>query len=265
MTLTAAQRDARAGRVTASFLPYLMAGDEAKIVDKWRELVGDPNWIDTWDGDPWLTHYGSAMEPILLNWREHKTGLKITRRGEVVYHATRPWAACTLDGFSLTENAVIQAKTANRWAPLATLIPKYSWQVLWEVAVTGADRGIIYLSDGGLEPEDREVERDAAKEAEMWARAEAFNRCVETLTPPFPLPPVDAPVKTEKVADMGKSNSWAEHAGIWLATREAARQNESARREITALVPADAARAEGHGVTVSRNKAGHLSVRESKP
>jgi hypothetical protein len=265
MALTAAQQEARAGRVTASFIPYLMKGDEKRILEKWRELVGDPAYQRVDEIDPWLSHYGTVMEAILLDWRQRKTGAPIGRRGEVVYHREKPWAACTLDGFSANESAVIQCKTAHRWRNVDQLVPHYTWQVLFEVGCTGAERGILYISDGGLEPQDYEVARDPVAEAAMWERAEAFNRCLETLTPPFALPAMAAPVKAEKIVDMRSSNSWAEHAATWLRTREPAKENETATKELKALVPADAARTFGHGVTIARDKANRLSVRETKP
>ena len=44
MALTAEQQKHREDKITASFLPYLMAGDEKKILTEWQRIVGDPNY-----------------------------------------------------------------------------------------------------------------------------------------------------------------------------------------------------------------------------
>jgi hypothetical protein len=88
--------------------------------------------------------------------------------------------------------------------------------------------------------------------------------CVFNLTPPVVLLAVSAPVKAEKVYDMNGRNEWASEAETWLSTRKARKDNDAADKALKALVPADAMKCMGHGITVSRSKAGSLSIRASK-
>ena len=46
---------------------------------------------------------------------------------------------------------------------------------------------------------------------------------------------------------MSGSNAWAEFAGLFQATRQAALDHERSKAELKALVPEDAREASGHG------------------
>jgi hypothetical protein len=54
---------------------------------------------------------------------------------------------------------------------------------------------------------------------------------------------------------MSGSNAWAEFAGLFQATRQAALDHERSR----SLVPEDAREASGHGVRARRSKSGAIS------
>src|SRR6185437_8157340 len=82
--LSPAQLQARDGKITASFLPKLMAGDNAAILNEWRRVVGDPGWDPQNLDDSWPVQFGSYIEPFALDWHERKTGAFLSRRGEVV-------------------------------------------------------------------------------------------------------------------------------------------------------------------------------------
>jgi hypothetical protein len=58
---------------------------------------------------------------------------------------------------------------------------------------------------------------------------------------------------------MSDSNSWAEFAGVFRATRTAFLEHERAKSELKALVPEDAKEALGHGVRAKRSKSGAIS------
>jgi hypothetical protein len=59
--------------------------------------------------------------------------------------------------------------------------------------------------------------------------------------------------------DRSASNSWAEFAGIFLRTREAAVAHERAKAELKALLPEDAKEGVGHGIRARRSKLGTVS------
>ena len=59
---------------------------------------------------------------------------------------------------------------------------------------------------------------------------------------------------------MSGSNAWAEFAGLFQATRQAAQDHERSRTELKALVPEDAREASGHGVRAKRSRTGAISL-----
>ena len=87
-------------------------------------------------------------------------------------------------------------------------------------------------------------------------------RCVQDRVPPVVLPEVPSPADASKVYDMTASNIWGDAAARWLATNEAADINATTEKLLKAQMPADAKRAFGHHVQITRDRAGRLSLRE---
>lgn len=58
---------------------------------------------------------------------------------------------------------------------------------------------------------------------------------------------------------MSASNAWAEFAGLFRQTPQAAIDHERSKSELKALVPEDAKEAIGHGVRARRSKSGAIS------
>lgn len=261
--LTAAQHANRDGKIGASFLPILMAGDEAKIINEWRRLIGDPAYEPLDFSGNWAVSLGSFLEPFVLDWHERKTGKKIIGRQEWSSHPTRPYVGCHIDGFC--DGAVIDCKVVGHHRRIDEVIAHYTPQMVAQKACTDADRAVLLIVHGGAEPVEHEVYWDDAYSKALWERVDGFWACVESLTPPFALPAVVAPMKAEKIVDFAGSNSWAADAAVWLSTKQAASDNKDAEKALKAAVPADAARCFGYGVAISRNKAGSLSLREVAP
>jgi len=88
-----------------------------------------------------------------------------------------------------------------------------------------------------------------------------FWRCVQTgETPrPYGIEPPRPRVEAVRIVDMSGSNSWAELAGLFRATRSAFLDHERAKAELKALMPEDAKEATGHGVRAKRSKSGAVS------
>lgn len=254
--LTAAQLKARDGKLTASRIACLMTGDAAKITDLWREMVGDPSYVPEDLSGVWPVQLGSATEALNLDWYEHKTGRKVTCRGEVVVHAEKPWAAATLDGFDAELGAVVECKHVGGFEARATVIDRYQPQVQWQMMVTDCTRAVLSIIEGAKEPVLEDIAYDAAYCRELWARAAAFMLCVQTLTPPVAIAPVSAPVRPERIVSMAESNSWAASANEWLTHRAAAAAFDRAAKDIKAQVPADVKMAHGHGIKAMRDGRG---------
>ena len=58
---------------------------------------------------------------------------------------------------------------------------------------------------------------------------------------------------------MSESNSWAEFAGLFCATRAAFNDHERAKAKLKALMPEDVKEATGHGVRAKGSKSGAVS------
>lgn len=255
------QRD---GKLTASRVACLMTGDEAKIMNLWREMVGDPAYVDEDLSGVWPVQLGAHTESLNLDWYERRTGKPLSRRGEVVVHPNYDWAAATLDAWDDDLAAPVECKHVGGFEKTAAILERYAPQAHWQMIVTGAKQCAFSIIEGAKEPIIEIVNFDPDYAGVLVARAKQFMDCVNTLTPPVALAPVAAPVKAEKTYDMTGNNQWASDAVTWITTRQAARDNAAADKAIKALIPADAIKAHGHGITVSRSKSGSLSIRENK-
>ena len=261
MSLTAAQLAARAGKLTASRVGALMSGDADKIMNLWRFMIGeagedDLSWV-------WPVQLGEATEELHLRWYAHTTGHTLSRQGEVVVHSARDWAAATLDAWDDDMSGPVDAKSVGGFEPRETVVARYTPQMMWQMLVTGSVWSALSIMEGAREPVIVEVPWDEMYASELLKRAEAFMECVQSLTPPFVMPPVAAPVNPERIVSMEGNNFWGEQAGLWLQHRDAAKAFEAATKAIKELVPPDAAKTEGHGITATRDKRG-VSIKETK-
>lgn len=257
--LTAAQLTAREGKLTASRVACLMHGDAAAIMQLFREMTGDgePENLD----HVWPVRLGSATEQLNLDWFEMKNG-PLSRRGEVVIHPRYEWAAATLDGWSDDLMCPVECKHVGGREPIEVIIERYQPQMQWQMEVTGATQCALSVIMGANEPIVEFIERDADYAAEMVKRGWQFICCVRDRREPVALEPVAAPVDATKVIDMSANNWWASAAASWLETREAAGACKAAEQVLKHSVPDDAKKCHGHGVQITRDRAGRLSLRE---
>ncbi len=262
--LTPEQIAAREGRLTASRVKCLMTGDEAEIMNLWLEMIGDPSYQPEDLSLVWPVQLGSITEPLNLHWYEIVTGRKLSRFGEVVLHPLAPWAACTLDGWDNEIGCPVEAKHVGGFEPRSRIVQRYNPQCHWQMLVTGTQKCVLSIIEGARAPVLEVVEYDQEYGAELWRRAEAFMACVTSLTPPCALPPVASTVKAERVYDFTGNNAFASDAVVWLQTYRDAKRCSAAEKSIKSLVPPDAARVTGHGVVVTRDVRGYLSLREDK-
>ena len=263
MSLTAEQLRLREGKLTASRVKVLMDGGDKDLYDLWRELTGDPSYEQPDLSGIWAVRLGEATETLNLDWYEHRTGRPLSRRGEVVTSQERPWAAATLDGFDASRPdgpAVVEAKHVVGFEPFETVVARYMPQVHWQMYVTGAPLAVLSVIEGARVPRFEEVPLDLAYLAELLRRADLLWQCVETLTPPVVLPPVEPPKPAIREVDMTDNSDWSDSATAWRENRHAAKAFRSAEKAIKELVPADARRVHGHGVEVKRSSNGALRI-----
>lgn len=260
--LTKTQIEQREGKLTASRVACLMTGDADKIMNLWRELVGDPAYVPEDLSDIWAVQLGSWTEQFNLDWYEKRTGKTLDRRGDVVAHPDCDWAAATLDGWDSALAAPVECKHVGGFEPIAKVLERYAPQAHWQMIVTGAKQCVFSIIEGAREPVIEIVPFDDGYGIELFSRAREFMECVRNLQAPVVMEPVAAPVKAEKIYSMTGNNEWASEAVTWITTRKAAKDFAACEKAIKAIVPADAIKCHGHGITVSRNKAGSLSIKE---
>src|SRR5262245_47111930 len=94
--LTAAQVEARKGKLTASRVAVLMNGDAEGIMRLYQEMRGELAEEDL--SGVWPVRLGEATEALNIEWCERK-GLKVSGQGAVIQSSKLEFAAATLDGW----------------------------------------------------------------------------------------------------------------------------------------------------------------------
>lgn len=259
MTLTKEQKAAREGRLTASRIAVLMEGDMEKILDLWKELVGDPTWVAPDFSDNWPVNFGEATEDINLKWFSKKHG-SISRVGEVVVHPTKPFAA-TLDAWSDAHNCPIECKTVGGFEKFETIIQRYQPQMQFQMYLAQATQCAFSVIEGGREPRVELINRDEPYIQTMLDRATLFMKAVENMERPVAILPAQAPVKPIRSYDFSTNNAWCHLAGVFMNTKSQAQEHERAKSELKDMVPADAQRITGGGIIVERDRASRIQIK----
>jgi len=262
--LSPEQIAARKGKLTGSRIRPLMIGDEDGVMRLWREMTGQQVEEDL--SGVWAVRLGEATEALNLEWfARHNGGRPVSRQGEVIQHAYLSWAAVTLDGWCDQLDCPIEAKHVGGREPLEVIIDRYQPQLQWCMEVTGAERCALSVISGVNPPVIEFIERDVAYADELVRRGAMFMNHVRDRTPPIDLvEPVPPPaVDLVKVYDLGGLDVWKGAAERWLQTHGAVETARDAEKVLKNLMPADARKAHGAGVQITRDRAGRLSLRET--
>ena len=127
--------------------------------------------------------------------------------------------------------------------------------------VAGTKKSVLSIITGGGKWIELSIEADPIYQTILIAAEKAFWRAVKTGETPvlFDCEPPKPRIEAVRVVDMNVSNSWAEFAGLFCATRQAHADHERAKSELRALMPEDAKEAIGHGIRSKRSKSGAVS------
>jgi predicted phage-related endonuclease len=264
--LNAAQIARRIGKLGGSDMNIVMGGDAQKINNLWLEKMGDKIPDDL--SEIWEVYRGSETEEMHLNWIERygfDGVVGISRRGNSIDHYRYDWAMCTLDGWVNELSCPVEVKWTNGHEPFdPVILNRYFPQCQWQMEMTGADQCAISVVMGAVRPVVDFIKRDVDYAKQMLARGWTFIQHVRNKTPPVDMPMVPLPVDATRVVDMTGNNEWANQSGIWSDLRDSAAAYDDAAKILKSLVPPDAKRCFGHGVQITRNRLGHLSLREMK-
>ena len=170
--------------------------------------------------------------------------------------------AATLDGLVNDLDAVFEAKFMLPWSfSEEAAAEKHMAQLQHNMWVTNARTSALSIITGGGKWIEMTIPADALYQHFLVTAERRFWRCVQTGETPCPygVEPPRPRIEAIRIVDMSESNSWAEFAGLFCATRSAFLDHERAKSELKALMPEDAKEASGHGIRAKRSKSGAVS------
>src|SRR5262249_10314083 len=252
---------ARKGKLTASRIACLIEGDRDAIHRLWLEMTGEVPEEDL--SDVWPVQLGEATEELQLRWYGRETAQAVTRRGEGGPRGSVPGPACTLDGWDGALACPIEAKHTGGFEPVEVIIDRYQPQCHWQMECTRAKQCALSIIRGAAEPIVEYLDFDQDYADELVKRGAQFMEHVERRTPPVDMPVIPAPVDATRLIDMSGNNRWASSAAAWLATKPAHDQCRDASEILKSIMPAEAKKCFGHGVQITRDRAGRLSLRRT--
>src|SRR5215472_5988578 len=271
------QKAERRTGIGGSHAPRIMVGDWQSL---WLEITGREQPKQIMSG--WNYALRIATETLQLDWWEYKTGQTIIRRSyphNCVRSTEYPWMRATLDGMIKETGEPVNAKHVSTWtgkqtkqSPRTWAVEFYVWQILHEIIVCSPPsmRGWISLIVGEKEPEPIAIDADPISLQRLIAAEEEFWGFVQRDEPPDSSYTPEASLiewETMREVEMTGSNEWAYQAGVWCDTIGEWRRcgdwkrSEDAITGLKALVEKDVRSAWGHGVIITRNRAGSLTIK----
>jgi predicted phage-related endonuclease len=248
----------------------IAGGDPGELQQLWQEKTGRSRPADLSAVLPvWM---GSWTEELNRYWFEMQTGLDVTREGERLMHASYPYIAATLDGYTTTrdgQGCVFEAKHVNGFNYDAErILLRYLPQLHHQMFVAGVERAALSTFIGTQRWELQWIDFDPLYHAELLAREIGFWQCVAEDRSPTEERSIAPPDITPKViaVDMTGNNLWAASAADYLENLDAAAKHKQAGDDLKGLLPDEAKSAYGHGVTVKRDARGavRLSVERKR-
>ena len=238
----------------------IMSPDETALIRLWKEKRGEAEPEDLTSN--LVVQLGLATESLNQTWYERNTGRTVTDVQRWVQHPVHRYQAATLDGFVNDLDAVFEAKFMLPWSfSEEAAAEKHMAQLQHNMWVANARSAALSIITGGGKWIEMTIPADALYQHFLVTAERRFWRCVQTGETPTPygIEPPRPRVEGVRIVDMSDSNSWAEFAGLFCATRSAFLDHERAKSELKALMPEDAKEASGHGVRAKRSKSGAVS------
>jgi predicted phage-related endonuclease len=238
----------------------IMGADEAALIRLWREKRGETEPEDL--SGNLIVQLGVATEELNRIWYERNSQCSVTDVQRWVQHPVHRYLAATLDGFVNALDAVFEAKFMLPWSfSEEAAAEKHMAQLQHNMWVTKARSAVLSIITGGGKWIEMTIPADALYQHFLVTAERRFWRCVQAgETPrPYGVEPPRPRIEAVRIVDMSESNSWAQFAGLFCATRSAFLDHERAKSELKALMPEDAKEASGHGVRAKRSKSGAVS------
>jgi YqaJ-like viral recombinase domain len=238
----------------------IMGPDEERLLRLWREKRGEIEPEDL--SDNLIVQLGVATEPLNRIWFERNTGQVVKDVHRRVRHPVNRWMAATLDGTVEGANKVFEAKFMLPWTfSEEAAAQKHMAQLQHNMWVTSTKAAALSIITGGGKWVEITIQADSLYQHLLITAERRFWHCVQMgeIPRPFGIEPPRPVIAAVKVVDMSGSNSWADLAGVFRATRQAFLEHEKAKVELKGLMPDDAKEAFGHGIRAKRSKSGAVS------
>jgi predicted phage-related endonuclease len=216
---------------------------------------------------------GHATEAFNRKLTGHKINLPIEGPCVTIAHPIETHMLCHLDGrgrHPVKGPFAAEFKHVNQFAKkdgVEHQVERYYWQLQHNLFVGGFRHLIFGVFFGTLDHDIIWVEPDTPKLNELLDAEREFWDHVERRKPPSPrgefadvgsLPRIEKEAMREVA--MHTSNHLGVLAAAWLEKRQPAKDFEDAAKEIKGLVEPDVCRIYGHGIQVTRSKAGALTI-----
>jgi hypothetical protein len=238
----------------------IMGDDQDDLVRLWREKRGElppPDFSQNL-----IVQLGSVTEELNRRWFERCTGQSVTDIQKRVRHPINKWMAATLDGVIEETGSIFEAKFMLPWAFAEdTAAAKHMAQLQHNMWVTNSRTASLSIITGGGKWVEIKIHADPLYQHLLITAEKKFWRCVQSGEAPrlFGVEPPRPRLEAVRVVDMSLSNSWGELAAIFMQTRVAHEQHETAKYDLKKLMPEDAKEAIGHGLRAKRSKSGAIS------
>jgi predicted phage-related endonuclease len=238
----------------------VMGNDEAALLRLWREKRGEAEPEDL--SGNLIVQLGVVTEELNRRWYEANTGQVITDIQKHIRHPGLRWMAATPDGRVESSGAVFESKFMLPWSfSEEAAAEKYMPQLQHNMWVGAAKTAVLSIITGGGKWVEIKTHADPLYQHLIVTAERKFWRCVESGEPPilFGVEPPKPRIEAVRIVDLTSSNSWAEFAGVFLRTRSAHLEHETAKADLKSLMPEDAQQAIGHGIRAKRSKSGAIS------
>lgn len=251
---------------------FIGGSDARRILEgRWLELYEEKLGIRAQED---LSHVfrvqlGKFTEPFHAQWLVDEVGLPIVNPQGVYIHPGFDWLRGTVDGWLADADTFIELKHTKGYADRHEMVDQYLPQIAHYCLATGRSHGYLSFIAGNADPVICKVEPTKTYLEELESLEESFWWHIANKVAP------DAVMDAEQFAEaaaqaanvkidgfrsvnMQGNNHWADLALALFETKASAEIFNKAKDEIKKLVAPDVGKAEGHGITIKRDKLGSL-------
>jgi len=218
---------------------------------------------------------GIYTEPFHREWLAWQTGYTINTVVPFEKKIRNVPCRAKIDGYIPVDHMVELKHTGGHKSVREEAL-NYMPQVQFYMLVGDFKKCTFSVIGGNQEPEHCTIEPNQPYANMLMDTITTFwDHCVNRVPPTEDWVASTFRAETEEAAkivpidgmvsvDMSKSNSWVDHAGIYLANEEASKNFDQAKKELKELMPDNAYEATGGGIILKRSKNGSLRFSKEK-